>query len=125
MATRKLIPVNNKDGKIALKEVVTDSVTLAFINLWRRKMNRHVVAIHDKTHKQWSLLLFHSNCRFTDATNNCVKHHIHLVHDKGSAPVLLIKGKTRQAVDTALFKTGKALYQHVISHFGELLKLTD
>jgi hypothetical protein len=125
MATRKLIPINNKTEKISLKEVVTDSVTLAFLNLWRRKMNSRVVALYNKTHKQWSLLLFHSNCRFTEKANNCVNHHIHLVHDKGSAPVLLIKGKKKQAVDTALFKTGKALYQHVISHFGELLKLTD
>jgi hypothetical protein len=125
MATRKLIPINNKSGTIPLKEVVTDSVTLAFINLWRRKMNSRVVALYNPTHKQWSLLLFHANCRFTEKTNNCVKHHIHLVHDKGSEPVLLIKGKAKHAVDSASFKTGKALYQHVIAHFGELLKLTD
>ena len=125
MATRKLIPINNKTGTIPLKKVVTDSVTLAFINLWRRKMNSHVVALYTKEHTQWSLLLFHSNCLFTEKTNNCVKHHIHLVHDKGSAPVLLVKGKKKQAVDTALFKTGKALYQHVIAEFGELLRLTD
>ena len=125
MATRKLIQINNKTGTIALKEIVSDSVTLAFVNLWRRNMNSHVVALYNNTHKQWSLLLFHSNCRFTEKTNNCVKHHIHLVHDKGSAPILLIKGKKKQAVDTALFKTGKALYQHVIADFGELLKLTD
>lgn len=108
-----------------VKDVVRDRVTLDFVGRWKKKMNPKVVALYDEPTKTWGLLLFHANCKFfADSSNNCVAHHIHLV--PGTKPILLIKSKNKKtAVNTALFKTGRELYNHIVVKYGALLEKTD
>lgn len=88
-----------------------------FVKLWRRRMNRTVVPLRDR-----SLLLFHANCAFAGRQNNCVKRHVHLV--PGKTPTLYIKG-ARRSVRAGRFKTGRALYAHVVRNYDRLLRQTD
>ena len=118
------VQVNNKTKSLRIKDVVRDRITLDFIARWQKKMNKKVVALYDEPTETWGLLLFHANCTFDDHSNNCVKHHIHLV--PGPKPVLLIKGNSKKtAVDTALYKTGKEIYNHVVEKYGAMLAQTD
>lgn len=118
------VQINNRSKTLRVKDVVKDRITLDFIGRWKKKMNPKVVALYDEPTNTWGLLLFHANCKFADNRNNCVKRHIHLV--QGRKPILLIKSKAKKtAVDTALFKTGKELFNYVVEKYGDLLAQTD
>ena len=108
---------NNRRGTLRLGSLIHHRVTLDFVDLWQHRMKTPVVALRNR-----SLLLFHANCAFTRHRNNCVQHHIHLV--PGNPPTLHIKG-ARQIVRTDRFKTGRALYAHVVRNYDHLLRQTD
>jgi hypothetical protein len=108
---------NNRRGTLRLGSILRHRVTLDFVELWQHHMKTPVVALRNR-----SLLLFHANCAFAGHRNNCVQHHIHVV--PGNPPTIYIKG-SKQPVPMARFKTGKALYNHVVRHYGPLLSQTD